>query len=97
MRSEQLVLAHYLLAFEAAKKYLEMPVKQQIEEIEGLLERQLSIYDYFQLVWLCALEKVWDQDEVVVIEEDPFAQQMERYLCRLNQRGKMTIDEVFAE
>ena len=97
MRSEQLVLAHYLLVFEAAKKYLEMPVKQQIEEIESLLERQLSIYDYFQLVWLCALEKVWDQNEVVVIEEDPFAQQMERYLCRLNQRGKMTIDEVLAE
>ena len=97
MRSEQQVLVHYLLLFEAAKKYIEMPVKQQINQIEGLLDRQLSIYDYFQLVWLCALDKVWDLDEKVVIEEDPFEQEMERYLCRLNQRGKLTIEEVLRE
>ena len=97
MRSEQLVLAHYLLVFEAAKRYIEMPVRRQIEEIEGLLERQLSLHDYFQLVWICALDKVWDRDATVEIREDPFELQMERYLCRLNQRGKMTIDEVLRD
>ena len=86
-----------MLVCEGAKEYLGVGGGEQVEGSESWLEGELSIEDYFQLVWLCALEKVWDQDAVVVIEEDPFAQQMERYLCRLNQRGKMTIDEVLAE
>ena len=97
LRSEQQVLLHYILLFEIVKKLIEKSVKEQVEIIEGLLDRQHSIYDYLQIIWLPLLDQVVDRNKVLRIKDNPYAEEMRRYLCRLNLRGTLTLDTILEE
>lgn len=79
------------------KKLIEKPVKEQVEIIEGLLDRQHSIYDYLQIIWLPLLDQVVDRNRVLRIKDNPYAEEMKRYLCRLNLRGTLSLDTILEE